>query len=157
MKVVLNRKIYLSLIFLLASSCTTMKPMGPKIAVMPAPGKPFDQFTAEDLECRRYAEQSIGNAPNSATHSAVGTAIAGTALGTAAGALLGGSKGATSGAGVGLIVGSAAGSGQAGVEAHDVQWSYDNAYAQCMYAKGNQVPGYQMQQQITPPKTNPVK
>lgn len=31
---------------------------------MPAPGKPFDLFVAEDRECRQFAQQSIGTAAN---------------------------------------------------------------------------------------------
>jgi len=130
--------------------CATTKPMGPKISVMPAPGKPFDQFVAEETICRQYAEQYIGNAPKTATGSGVGTALAGAALGTAAGALIGGRQGAATGAGIGLIGGSLAGAGETGTEARDIQWSYDNAYAQCMYSKGNQVPGFQTQQQAAP-------
>jgi hypothetical protein len=145
------RLFYCSVLSILISSCSSTTPTGPKIAVMPAAGKPFDVFVAEDTLCRQFAQQSIGNAPRSASGNAVGTAVAGTALGTAAGALMGGRQGASVGAGVGLIGGSMAGSGQAGYEARDVQWSYDNAYAQCMYAKGNQVPGFQVQQQVPPP------
>ena len=140
---------YLTIIVFL-ESCSTTTPMGPKIAVMPAPGKPFDQFVLEDKECRQFAKQSIDSAPGSATKNGVGTAIAGTALGTAAGALMGGRQGAAVGAGVGLVGGSMVGSGQVDYEARDIQWSYDNAYAQCMYAKGNQVPGFHTQDQITP-------
>jgi hypothetical protein len=43
------------------------QPMGPKIAIMPTPGKPFDQFIAEETLCRQYAEQYIGDAPKTAT------------------------------------------------------------------------------------------
>lgn len=144
-------KIFFSLItFLLIAGCSSTTPSGPKIAVMPAPGKPFDVFVAEDNLCRQFALQSIGKAPKSATNAGVGTAVAGTAIGTAAGALMGGRQGAGVGAGMGLIVGSAAGAGESGSEGRDVQWSYDTAYAQCMYAKGNQVPGYQ-QPQVSPP------
>ena len=135
---------------LIIFGCASTTPKAPKIAVMTAPGKPFDQFVLEDKLCRQYAEEYIGSSPKSATGSGVGTALAGTALGTAAGALIGGREGAATGAGVGLIGGSIAGSGQTSYEAHDIQWSYDTAYAQCMYAKGNQVPGYQTQQQVAP-------
>lgn len=157
MKIYLRQKIlfftFLSTLFSLIFGCSTTKPSGPKIAVMPAPGKPFDQFVLEDNECRQYANQAIGTGAKSATNAGVGTAIAGTALGTAAGALMGGRQGASVGAGVGLVGGSLAGAGQTGNEASDVQWSYDNAYAQCMYAKGNQVPGFQVQQTTPmPPK-----
>jgi hypothetical protein len=151
MRVKFYKRIFYSLGFFIFVGCSTTKPMGPKIAVMPTPGKPFDQFVAEETLCRKYAEQYIGNAPKTATGSGVGTALAGTALGTAAGALMGGRQGAATGAGIGLIGGSLAGAGETGVEARDIQWSYDNAYAQCMYSKGNQVPGFQMQQQAAPP------
>lgn len=133
-------------------SCSSTKPMGPKVAIMPAPGKPFDVFVMEDKNCRAFAEQSIASAPSSARRNAAGTVVAGTALGTAAGALIGGREGASVGAGVGLIGGSAGGAGEANLEARDIQWSYDNAYAQCMYSKGNQVPGYQYQPAVPPPK-----
>jgi len=38
--------------------------VGPRVTVMPAPGKPFEVFAMEDQYCRRYAEQSIGVNPN---------------------------------------------------------------------------------------------
>lgn len=138
-------------LFLIFSSCTSTTPTGPKISVMPAPGKPFDVFVAEDNLCRQFALQAIGKAPQSATGHGVGTAVAGTAIGTAAGAIMGGREGAAVGAGIGMIGGSAAGASQTQYEKHDIQWSYDNAYAQCMYAKGNQVPGFPMQQVPPPP------
>ena len=151
------KNIYFSLLLIIIG-CSSTTPSGPKISVMPAPGKPFDQFVLEDNLCRQFAFQSIGNSPKSATNSAVGTAVAGTALGTAAGALMGGRSGASVGAGVGLIAGSLSGAGEKGYEKHDVQWSYDNAYAQCMYSKGNQVPGYQIQQPVpSPPKSEQKK
>jgi len=134
------------------AGCATPRPVGPRVTVMPAPGKPFEVFEAEDTQCRQYAERSLGTNPNaSATQSFASSAAAGTVIGTAAGALLGGRQGAAAGAGMGLIVGSAAGSDQAEYGSRDAQWMYDNAYKQCMYAKGNQVPGYQYQQQVPPP------
>lgn len=145
------RKFFYCSLLIIFSGCSSTTPTGPKIAVMPAPGKPFDKFVAEENVCRQYALQAIGASPKNATGNAIGTAAAGTALGTAAGALIGGRQGAATGAGVGLIGGSLAGAGESGYEARDIQWSYDNAYAQCMYASGNQVPGYQIQQQVPPP------
>ena len=137
---------------LIISGCATPRPMGPRVAVMPAPGKPLEIFSSEDHQCRQYAEQSIGLTPDAAaSKNFAGSAVAGTAIGTAAGALLGGRQGAAVGAGVGLLAGSAAGSRQAAYSSRDAQWRYDNAYKQCMYAQGNQVPGYQVQQQIAPP------
>jgi hypothetical protein len=151
-----RRVAYCSALFIF-SGCTTTGPIGPKVAVMPAPGKPFEVFVAEEHLCRQYAEQSIGVTPNeAASKNFAGSAVAGTAIGTAAGALLGGRQGAATGAGVGLLAGSAAGSNEAAYASRDAQWRYDNAYSQCMYAKGNQVPGYhyQLQQQIPPPPPN---
>src|SRR4030095_4628250 len=49
--------------------------------------------------------------------------------------------GAAIGAGTGLLVGSAAGSNAAGYSYYDSQRRYDMAYTQCMYARGNQIPG----------------
>lgn len=149
-----RRVVYCSAL-LMFSGCMTTGPIGPKVAVMPAPGKPFEVFAAEDHLCRQYAEQSIGPPPDAAaSKNFAGSAVAGAAIGTVAGALLGGREGAPVGAGVGLIAGSATGSNQAEYASRDAQWSYDNAYKQCMYAKGNQIPGYQLQQQIPPPPPN---
>jgi hypothetical protein len=149
------RRVAYCLAVLIFAGCTTPHPMGPRVTVMPAPGKPFEMFEAEESQCRQFAEHSIGLTPDSAaSQSFAGSAVAGTAIGTAAGALLGGRQGAAVGAGTGLLVGSAAGSNQAAYSSRDAQWSYDNAYKQCMYAKGNQVPGYQYQQQIPAPPPN---
>lgn len=132
--------------------CTTNLPAGPRVAVMPAPNKPFEVFVAEDRLCRQYAGQSIGSSPDEvASQNAIGTAAAGVAIGTAAGALIGGREGVPTGAAIGLLAGSAAGSDQAAYSSRDAQWRYDIAYEQCMYAKGNQVPGYRSQQQNPPP------
>lgn len=137
---------------LLIAGCVTTVPTGPRVAVMPAPGKPFEVFASEDHMCRQYAEQSIGASPNdSAKTNALEATAAGVAIGTAVGALAGGREGAPTGAAVGLLAGSAAGSDQAAYASHDAQWRYDISYEQCMYAKGNQVPGYRMQQQVPPP------
>jgi hypothetical protein len=146
-----RRVVYCSALLVFAG-CTTNLPMGPRVAVMPAPGKPFEVFAAEDRMCRQYAEQSIGSSPNQvASQNAVSTTAAGVAIGTAAGALLGGREGAPTGAAVGLLAGSTAGLDQAAYASRDTQWRYDIAYQQCMYAKGNQVPGYHLQQVPPPP------
>lgn len=127
-------------------------PTGPAVAVMPAPNKPFEVFRAEDAQCRQYARAQISAGQGAAQDRAVGSAVAGTALGAAAGALLGQSgEGAAAGAGVGLLVGSASGAGGAGEASMSLQRRYDIAYEQCMYAKGNQVPGYGWQTAPAPP------
>jgi hypothetical protein len=120
--------------------CATT-PQGPTVRVLPAPGKPFEVFAGEDQYCRGYAQQSLGNAAEAANTGAVGTAVVGTAIGAAAGALLGGHNGAGAGAGMGLVMGSAVGAGESDRSGWSLQRRYDYAYQQCMYAKGNLLPG----------------
>ncbi len=116
-------------------------PNGPSVAVMPAPGKSFEQFNAEDNVCRQFAQNSIGtSASQSATDAEVKSIAVGTAIGAAAGALGGGHQGAGSGAAVGMFGGAAIGSGEAQYSGREAQRRYDIAYEQCMYAKGNQLP-----------------
>ncbi len=128
------------------TGCVTV-PTGPNVMVLPGTQKPFDVFRAEDLDCRNYAYTSIGgpNGDQAAANSAASSAVAGTLLGAAAGAALGAvsgqaGAGAAIGAGTGLLFGSAAGSNAYGAASYSMQQRYDNAYLQCMYAKGNQVP-----------------
>lgn len=139
------------------AGCATL-PDGPRVAVMPAPNKPFEVFIAEDHLCRNFAAQSIGATPNeAATRNVAGGAVAGTAIGAAAGALGGGQHGAGAGAAIGMVVGTAAGAGQANVSGYEAQRRYDIAYQQCMYAKGNQLPGsaYGYRATPLPPRTVP--
>ncbi|HMV64965.1 MAG TPA: hypothetical protein PKE01_16665, partial [Rhodocyclaceae bacterium] len=90
---------------LLLAGCATL-PDGPRVAVMPAPGKPFDLFVQEERACRAFASQSLGTTPNDlAARNVAGTAIVGTAVGAAAGALAGGHNGAGAGAAVGMVAG----------------------------------------------------
>ena len=74
------------------SACTVL-PTGPSVLVLPTVGKSMDVFQVEEGECRSYARQQLGSAPEQA----------------ATGRML--------------------------------QARYDIAYVQCMYAKGNVVPG----------------
>jgi len=116
-------------------------PLGPLVQVLPGPGKAFDQFQYDDAQCRRFADMQIGGAPEAVNRQAVGGAVLGTALGAGLGAIVGGGRGAAvgavSGAGLGVGFGAASTSGaQLGIQAQ-----FDGAYAQCMYARGNQVPG----------------
>lgn len=127
---------------LLVGACTSL-PTGPSVMVMPGVGKSFDQFRVDDMDCRQYARYQIGgtDANQAATDAALRSAAAGTAIGALAGAAMGGHEGAGVGAGTGLVMGSVAGSGAAQRSAYGTQRQYDNAYLQCMYAKGEQVPG----------------
>jgi hypothetical protein len=142
------------------SACATM-PTGPSVMVLPGEGKTFDQFRADDAECRQFAYQQAGGASGqqAAQQSAVKSAVVGTALGAVAGMAIGSASGnmgagAAIGAGTGLLVGGAAGSSAASGSYYEAQRRYDNAYMQCMYAKGNQIPGYQ---RYTNPSATPSR
>jgi hypothetical protein len=138
-----NRSMFAAAAVAMAVAGCATAPLAPRVAVMPAPGKPFELFAAEERTCRQYAEQSVGGQVEAVDNAAVGTAAVGTVIGAVAGAAIGGRQGAAVGAGTGLIVGSAAGSGRGAYTERDFQRRYDIAYQQCMYAKGNQLPGYQ--------------
>lgn len=127
---------------LLLGACAALPPSGPSVMVLPGSGKNFDQFRADDYECRHFASTQIGGATaeEAQVDSAVRSAAIGTAVGAAAGAIIGGHRGAAVGAGTGLIVGSTAGAGAAQSSAGSMQRRYDVSYQQCMYAKGHQIP-----------------
>jgi hypothetical protein len=125
---------------LLLAGCVSL-PTGPSVMVLPGSGMSFDQFRADDLDCRVYAGNQTGITPsNAGANSAVGSAVVGTAIGALAGAALGGHHGAAEGAAVGLIGGSMYGASSSYGSTYATQRFYDNAYTQCMYAKGHKVP-----------------
>jgi hypothetical protein len=128
------------------SACATV-PSGPSVRVMPGPWKPFEVFQSDDAVCRQWAAQQTGTSPNDAVNQNL---VTGGVLGTLAGAGLGAAIGAASGdAGIGAAIGAASGliggtavaSGPAYAAGYEAQRRYDHAYVQCMYAKGNQIPG----------------
>jgi len=128
---------------ILMVGCATT-PVGPSLTVMPAPGKPFDVFKNDDKECRDYAQNSLNTtADEIAAKNTAKTAIVGAALGAVAGAVANGgsSKNVGTGAAVGLLGGAAMGATGGNDASKEVQRRYDIAYQQCMYSKGNQVPG----------------
>ena len=116
--------------------------------VLPGGGKTFEDFQADDSACRQWASVQAGTSPGQAANeSGITSAAIGTILGAAFGAAIGAAAGnpalgAAAGAGGGLLLGSANGFGAAAYSGAAVQQRYDNAYQQCMYAKGNQIPGY---------------
>lgn len=126
---------------LLLGACTTV-PTGPGVMALPGTGKTFDQFRADDFECRQFASYQVGGATpdQAASDSGARSAAAGTLIGAAAGAAAGGGRGAAVGAGAGLAVGAMAGTGAADTSAYSQQRRYDFGYVQCMYAKGHKVP-----------------
>lgn len=126
----------------LALSACASTPVGPSAMVLPGTGKSFDQFRADDLECRQFASGQVGGAtPDSvALDSGVRSAALGTVLGGLAGAAVDGSHGAAVGAGVGLLAGGLAGTGAGAQSGYGLQRRYDYAFGQCMYAKGHKIP-----------------
>ena len=149
----LKRGLVLCLAAAVLGGCATM-PAGPSVMVLPEPGKPFEAFQSDDAACRQWAMQQIQVPPNEivnknlASGAAIG-AVMGAGLGAAFGAASGKpATGAAIGASSGLVAGTAVASGPAHAAGGEAQRRYDNAYQQCMYAKGNQIPG----SAITPPK-----
>jgi hypothetical protein len=128
--------------------------------VWPAPGKPFEVFQGDDAICRQWAQQQIGVSPSGvATQSTVNTAVLGTVLGAGLGAAIGAASGspgigAAIGAGGGLLGGTAVGASAGQATGWEAQRRYDMAYQQCMYAKGNQIPG--VRPAAPPPPPPPV-
>jgi hypothetical protein len=135
------KKIACGVAVLALGACASL-PNSPNVLVLPGSTKTFDQFRADDLDCRGYAYNAIGGkAAEQSVNSATGTGAAvGAAIGTVTGAALGGSSGAAVGAGFGLATGAAVGSSQSASVGYSTQTRYDNAFTQCMYAKGHKVP-----------------
>lgn len=134
------------IMFLAVTGCASV-PTGPSVMVLPGQGKSFEQFQMEDAYCRQWASQQIGTSPSQAstnstlTGAGIGTLV-GAGLGAAIGAAAGhAGTGAAIGAGSGLLVGTAAGANAGQLSSEEMQRRYDNTYIQCMYAKGNMVPG----------------
>jgi hypothetical protein len=130
---------------LLAGCAST--PLGPTVQVMPGPGKTFDAFQADNATCKGFAQQQVQGQADAANQRAVGAALLTTALGAglgAAGGALGGDAGggAALGAGLGAGAGTAIGANNSANDQMGIQAQYDNAFSQCMYSKGEQVPGY---------------
>jgi hypothetical protein len=153
-------RIIASLAVLVFSGCATI-PTGPSVQVLPGAGKSFEQFQADDAVCRQWAAQQIGISPQERVNQNAATgAVVGTVIGAGAGALIGAATGhpgagAAIGAGSGLLVGTASGANAGNASGWEAQRRYDNTYVQCMYAKGNQVPGavrrYRVRRAAPPP------
>ena len=119
---------------LLLGACATV-PSGPSLMALPGSGKDFNDFRRDELQCRRYASQSVGGLSDDP---AVRSAVVGTAVGAVSGAAIGGRQGAGVGAGAGLLFGSVMGADA--TQTYGSQRQYDQTYIQCMYAKGHRVP-----------------
>jgi uncharacterized protein YcfJ len=135
---------------MLLAACAS-EPMGPTVGVMPAPGKPFDAFQADQALCKQYASNEVQGGAQQANNRQVGTAVVGTLLGAGLGAAIGGGRGAAIGAGAGALGGTAVGAGPSENAQYSLQQRYNLSYSQCMYSRGNQVPGYQPGPGYPPP------
>ncbi len=111
---------------LLLISCQTA-PTGPSVTVLPGPGKPLEVFQADDAACREWAHQHMG--------SRSGAGIGSIGIGGGVGGFSGGSS---SFGGGGVVIGGGDGGEPS---SYELQSRYDSAYEQCMYARGNQIPG----------------
>jgi uncharacterized protein YcfJ len=122
-------------------------PAASTVQVMPGPGKSFTVFQADNDSCKSFAAQQVQGQAEAANQRSVGTALLTTVLGAGLGAATGGLVG---NAGGGAAVGAAAGAGGGAViggssSANDqagIQQQYDIAFSQCMYSKGELVPGF---------------
>ena len=133
-------------------------PMGPTVQVMPGPGKSFDAFQADQANCKGYAASQVQGQADAANQQAVGAGVLTTVLGAGLGAAIGGAAG---NAGAGAAIGGASGAGLGAAYGANgssyaqmsIQQQYDNAFSQCMYAKGEQVPGFAP---LAPPPPTPT-
>lgn len=138
----IHRVFPLLLLVFLLGACSVM-PTGPTVMVLPGSGQSIERFRIDEAWCKDDALRQIGGktAGEARRESAISSAAVGTAVGALAGAAIGGDgRGAAVGAGVGLLAGSAAGGDAARSSGLGTQQQYDNAYIQCMYAKGHRVP-----------------
>ncbi|OOG53404.1 glycine zipper family protein [Polaromonas sp. C04] len=116
-------------------------PMGPTVQVLPSPNKPFQVFQQDQFDCKQYAQSQVAGQAEAVNRGAAGAAATGVVLGGLLGAAIGNHQGAGIGAGVGAIAGTSAGANSSAYAQGSIQAQYNNAYVQCMYSKGNQVPG----------------
>lgn len=130
-------------------------PGGPTVAVLPGNGKSFEAFQADDALCRQFASAQVAGQAQSANATGVGTAVLGTVLGAGLGAAIGGGRGAGIGAASGALGGTALGAGGSANAQAGIQQQYNIAYMQCMYTRGNQIPGYAPAPGFPPPPPPP--
>src|SRR5258707_1642897 len=135
---------------MLLAGCA-MQPTGPSVSVFPAPYKPFEVFQEDQYECGQYASGQVAGLADRANNGALGAAALGTALGLAVGAATGDGHAATFGAVTGGAIGGTIGADQSERAGFSLQRRYDIAVAQCMYSKGNQVPGFERYAAPPPP------
>lgn len=137
---------------LVLSGCAAT-PSGPHVLVMPGANKPFEYFQQDQALCKHYASEQVSGQAESANERAIGGALIGGALGAGLGAAIGGGSGAAIGAAGGVVAGTAVGAGTSHQSQGGLQRQYDNAYLQCMSARGNQMPQQPQPVVVTPAPT----
>ena len=129
--------------------------MGPTVPVMPGANKPFEQFAADQQACQAYANAQTAPLAAQANNQAVASTLLTTLLGAGIGAAVGGGRGAAIGAASGALVGAASGAQGSSLAGMSIQQQFNVFYGQCMYARGNQVPGFAPGQYALPPYPGP--
>lgn len=139
---------------LTVSACVS-QPLGPTVQVLPAPNKPFSIFTEDDATCRSFAGTQVAGTAAQANNAVVRSAVVGTLLGAALGAAVGRGPGAAVGAAGGALIGTGTAANGSAWSQMSLQQRYNIAYLQCMYSRGNQVPGYTVTAPPPPPLPPP--
>ena len=137
------RKLLLLAPALLLAACASV-PTGPSAMALPGSKSSFERFRADDFDCQQFASSRVGGKTRDdvAVDAGVKSAVVGAAIGAAAGAAIDGGHGAAVGAGLGGATGALIGTDTGGYSSSELQRRYDDAYLQCMYAKGHKVPVY---------------
>jgi hypothetical protein len=145
---------------LLALGGCAVAPAGPSVMVLPGNQKSQAQFQADSAACQQHAQAIVAPGVEAANNQAAASALIGTAIGAAVGALVGyggyagygnyANQAAAWGAGTGLAYGGVVGGGGAQAANYGLQQRYDATYAQCMYLRGNQVPGQVSYRRVAP-------
>lgn len=134
----------LALLGPLALIACASPPAGPRVMALPGTTTNYQTFQTDDALCRQSArQQSGGDTPaETATSTTATGGLVGASLGAATGAAISGGAGSSTaaGAGVGLLGGTLMGQANAAPSAGAVQAAYDQAYSQCMYGHGHQIP-----------------
>ena len=129
----------------LALGGCAVAPTAPSVMVLPGSQKGAAEFQADNAACQQHAQALLAGDTQAINDQAVASAAIGAAIGATAGALLGhggySHQSAAWGAGTGLMFGSAVGAGNSQVSSYGLQRRFDIAFMQCMYVRGNQIPG----------------
>jgi uncharacterized protein YcfJ len=133
-----------------AAACLTLALLGgcatpataPSVYIAPGANKPPDVFAQDQAVCGNYAHQVSAQTAQQVNNQQFGSAVVGTVLGAGLGAAIGGGRGAAIGAASGAAAGTLYGAQSTAYGQLSVQQQYDYAYSQCMYSRGNQIPGF---------------